>query len=323
MEVKRATVILSLLVFAVQMPLFAAVQVLDPAYQAEVYTTYSGVSWGASRIAADSSGNLYITHTNAQVNKITSDKTVINNWSTGFNTPWSIVDATGTSYGDKLYVTENSGSISTINFNTGARSSFTSLSAASGLAIDKTGNYGGSMYAGTTVSDTIERISTSGQKTTFCSYFAGMGGGGIASVAFDSSNQYGGSMFAATWSASDSRSGIYAINQQGQATRFCSNLVWGSDIEFDALGVFFDGDMFATGKEKSTDSLQLYRIGSDGIATPFIRADGEINGFTFGADGALYFHEYYQGASNIIRVVPEPATMLLLGLGCLGLYRRK
>jgi hypothetical protein len=296
-------------------------QIFEPGYTSEVYVNYAGAPWEASRMTIDSEDNLYITHTNAQVNKIAPDKTVTLNWSAGFNTPWSIQNASGTKYGNKLYITERNVGISSINFD-GSSSPFSTLSGSTGLSIDKKGNYGGDMFAGTSGDDRIYRVSTSGQKTTFCSYFSGMSGG-IAGIAFDPASKYGGTMYTTTWSPTDPRSGIYSVNPQGQTARFCSNIVWGSDIQFDVPGGLFGGDMFVTGKFDAADTLQLYRIGTNGVATPFIRCDGEINGFTFGNDGALYFHEFYQGTTNIIRVVPEPATLLLFGLGLLGMRCRK
>jgi len=78
---------------------------------------------------------------------------------------------------------------------------------------------------------------------------------------------------------------------------------------------------------EESDSLHLIRVDENGIATPFIKNTiGEINGFTFGNDGALYIHEFsYSGVSNILRItpIPEPTSILLLVIGGLILRRTR
>jgi len=303
----------------------AEVQICESGYQVELYVQYANAGRTAGGMCFDSQGNLYIAQNNAQVNKITAERDVIYNWATGYNTPWGIIDASGTNYGNQLYVTDHLGNRITAVSYTGSVSTFSTLSATGAIAIDRSGNYGNNMYSGTTGDDKIYKITTAGQKTVFSSYFASLSGG-IAAIDFAPSSKYGGGMYVTTWSSTDPRSGLYYLNNQGQAVKFSPNIVWGSNLDFDAMGLF-DNDLFLTGKLEESDSLHLIRVDENGIATPFIKNTiGEINGFTFGNDGALYIHEFsYSGVSNILRItpIPEPTSILLLVIGGLILRRTR
>jgi hypothetical protein len=92
-------------------------------------------------------------------------------------------------------------------------------------------------------------------------------------------------------------------------------------LAFDETGLF-GGDLFVS----SLDN-KVFRITSDGNVSLF------ASGFNFGAgntstgdilfgpDGTMYVAD--GGASTIWHIVPEPATLALLGVGALALLRRR
>jgi len=73
-------------------------------------------------------------------------------------------------------------------------------------------------------------------------------------------------------------------------------------------------------------SGSLYSVGIDGTATR-VAYSPTLNGLglAFGPDGAMYVSEYSSsnGMVTISRIIPEPCTLLLLGLGAAIVTKRR
>jgi len=310
-----------------------AVIVVDPAYNAETYIEYPMPNGSTPRgLAFDSTGNLYVTHkSDGSIYKVDPDKN-ISRFVEGLDTPYSILWAADTSYGDNLFVTDihangNKGKLLLITIADKKVYTFCKpWNQPVGLEIDRYGGYGGYMYTGTGGLDHIDRIDPVGGIERFSDFPYEAEGGSPEGIAFDPGADYGGLMYVANYSSVNSPwAGVFSLDTSGNPTRFAPDIVNASELKFDADGLF-DNQMLIRGM-LSIDSLwSVYRADSAGQITPLAQGSwGHITAMTFGADGALYVAEYRfaDGMSVISRIVPEPASLALLVLGAVRLLRRR
>ncbi len=305
-----------------------AVTVLESGYTFEAYASYSGVVAMTYSMVFDDAGNLYLDQPYSDIIlRVTPGGTAsvfanISNTTSGFD--WT----GGTAYGDCLYTTSMYNLVRIAA--DGTISSFASgLPAASEVAVDRTGNYGGYLYVSTGGQDHIYRVTTGGSVSMFTNWPGWTDGGGPIGLEFDTTGRYGGSMYAASYfGQSDADiSGLFAIDTSGNATRFTDDLVAAWEIGFDTTG-YFGYDMFVVGNDIWPDEYKynIWRVAPDGTATEFATTTAStIGSLAFGPDGAMYISEYTNAGGLIMvsRVIPEPGTILLLGLGGLILRRRR
>jgi hypothetical protein len=322
----KRVVILSVIpgLFALCRPAWALVA-LEPGYSVQTYAIYSGVESMTYSMAFDSTGNLYLDQPyDSYILCVTPDGTasvfVSGLFSSGFD--WT----GGTAYGDYLYTTTQHG-VAKIATD-GSISDFASgLPAPSEAAVDRTGNYGGYLYISTGGQDHIYRVSTSGVITMFTNWPGWTDGGGPTGLEFDTIGDYGESMYVATYfrQSDADRSGLFVLDPAGNASRFSDTLVAGLEIGFDTTGLFGE-EMFVVGKSTWDDDYSIWRVSPDGMTTEFAKTtNSTIASLVFGPDGAMYVAENLKDLDTvrISRVIPEPATVILLGLGALGLFRRR
>lgn len=305
--------------------------VLDTDYTVETYATYScpETPSAPSGMTFDAHGNLYLSQwgdynsNEGVIYRISPDRSATK-WSDGLGTPRRMVWSGGTAYGEYLYVTDaTSRNIARIDLD-GNVSTFVSVSAMPhSLILDRTGDYGGFMYTATRGQDHTYRITTGGTATMF-SNFPNTVPGGPMDMDFDPGTDYGGLMYMATDCPYDPElSGLFALDTSGNAAKFAPDIVTASNVEIDP-SILFGGELFVSGKtDYDQPYYSLWRVDPTGEATIF--ADGPIGTFTFGPDGAMYVPEYSELEQMVVisRITPEPATILLLGLGGLALLRRR
>lgn len=311
-----------------------AIDVLKPGYVVETYATYSQPGLAPTRsIEFDDESNLYIAHQgNDSIWRVASNK-VASEFVTGVH-QHSIAWGGGTTYGDYLYAPDGeiNGQIRKIAKD-GTVSSFTSFGPPQhglGLAaFDRTGNYGGYFYTATAGQDHTYKIDSGGNITMFSDFPGWKNGGGPGNIAFDMVGNYNGLMYMSTSFNNDAGnqlySGLFSLDSRGNASRFTEDLVLSIRIDFDQTGVFFNNKMFAIGESAFGEGLSVWQIDTDGTAEAFATTTTSLNDLIFGADGAMYVAEYSEVGEmmTISRIVPEPATLILFGLGAVIVRKRK
>jgi hypothetical protein len=316
--------------------------VLDPAYQAETYATYDyAPAWPTLDMTFGPNGNLYTTHhheytsgqTDGWIYRIMPDKTV-EPWITGISRPEDIIWGGGTSFGDYLYFTEgfdniynSDGGLTRISLDgTIDRFVTSGFDQPVTLGIDQVGNFGGDIFVGSGDSDRINRVLPNGQVQGFYSF--GTSSGSSIDIEFAPNGSYGGLMYVGTqFTSLTNLSGILTFDTGGNPTKIAPEIIGAFDLAFDTTDdQLFGGYLYASGRLAGDPSWtsRIFRIYPDGTSEEIITATSWRARMAFGADG-LYINESYWDVPTITisRVVPEPAMMSLLGLGMLGLYRRR
>ena len=302
-----------------------AVIIVDLAYQVETYVTYTRPDLNPPNgMTFDSSGNLYITHkNNGRIYKIDSNRND-SLFVTGLNTPEKIVWGGGTPYGDNLYTTEVYGDKVTKITSDGIKSFFCSPdSQVLGIGIDRVGRYGGYMYTGTALNDHIDKVTSAGVVQKFSDFPYGMSGN-VQGFDFDPGLDYGGLMYSATYSSTNRTwSGVFSLDADGNPTRFAPDIINGTGLAFDTVGLF-NNELIVRGRRNSDVYSCIYRADPSGQITPLANGFyGHIFSMTFGPDGALYVSEYNNNTVIISRIIPEPASLALLALSAVRLLRRR
>lgn len=329
-SVKSMPMVCALLVLFVTSQALA-LDLIDPRYQAEVVHQYQTDGRAVAGMAFDQSGNLYTTHNGSgRIYKLTPSGDVsifASGLYGGQNMEW----ATGTAYGDYLYVSDlndsgNSGRIMRYD-STGTGSVFCALNDEPvAFGIDRYGDYGSKMYFGTNANDKIYSLDTFGVKSVFTYWPYGMGGGPNA-INFEAGQKYGGGMYVSNFTKSDAYpGGVYSLSPNaGTIARLSASIKCSLDVDIDNGGLL-GGDMFVLRRPVyDVDLQELCRVDPQGNVEVLSLAD-KFYRTEFGPDGALYVseHDYSTDITTISRVtlVPEPCLMGLLAAGVLGLRRR-
>jgi hypothetical protein len=318
------TFLMTLVIIAAVSVPAGAIEILSPGYTVQTYATYADSAGYPHQMTFDSSGNLYVAQTDSgTIMKITPGK-VASQFASGFTGPYSITWGGGSAFGNYLYV--GGGSITKLALD-GTASPFANHDCVSSLAIDKKGNYGGYLYAGTGGWDDFHKIDSVGNMASFGSWPGGTDGGEPDGIAFDPGSSYGGSMYvgSAYTQYDASKSGLFTMNTSGVPTRFSSNLVQAYELAFDTTGNF-GSKLFTMGSTSYGSAAGIYSVGVDGTATRFANTSSQFGlGLAFGQDGAMYVSEYSSsnGMVTISRITPEPCTLLLLGLGAVIIRKKQ
>jgi hypothetical protein len=272
----------------------------------------------------DSSSNLYVTHAvSNSVWRIEPGGAA--SFFVGLPVhPDGIEWGAGTDFGDYIYVTSGSEVLRVVS--DGSRSVFASgFPMGADVVIDRTGNYGGLMYVSTGGQDHIYRVDSSGNMSMWTSW-PGSHGGGPDDIAFDVTDGYGGKMFVASWFAQSDAdiSGLFSLSTTAAVNRFTPGIVTASQLAFDTGGLF-DSELFAVGTGEWGGEQMIWRVGTDGGVRPFASTSSSLRSLAFGSDGAMYIAEYDLDLeqATVTRVIPEPGTVMLLGLGMLMMRRRQ
>ena len=300
--------------------------VLESGYQVDSFVTLDAPGMGNAKfLSFDDAGNLYVTYdgeTNGGMVKVTPEKDM-SVFVTGLGNLQGVQWGGGTTFGDNLYAANYTQSqISVVALDGQSQSLVTLPARPITLGLDRTGNYGGNLFVGTRYGPSIIEVSADGSYSTFVE-FPGLGGDfSPFDIAIDPTGSYGGLMYVNMYAPGTDWRGVLTVDSEGNTEIFLSQGFGNRRLEFDTTdGELFGGGMLLGG---GTD---IMLIAPDGSSADFLVNSGmSIRDFVFGPDNAMYVLQNEVGSpATITRIalIPEPATLLLLGLGGLVLRRRR
>lgn len=132
----------------------------------------------------------------------------------------------------------------------------------------------------------------------------GSASGTVTSLVFDELGHYEYALYAGGAFGSDDPeiSGLFSLDTEGNATRFCPNLVQTEYLAFDPVGDFAH-KLFAIGLESFEDDLKIWRVDEHGKARVFATTSESLHrGLAFDESGALYVAEYADDVMTINRI---------------------
>jgi sugar lactone lactonase YvrE len=281
----------------------SAVEVLEPGYVVETYAGYSdaGIERSPWDMVFVPDGNLYATQIEGRSLWRISPDGIAEEAATGLGRPTGLVWGGGTAYGDYLYVAVTDTGVVRVHLD-GTVEGFASRSCAGTLGLDRAGNYGGFMYTTTGCVDHTYVVHPDGSVALFSNWPTHINGGGPHNVTVDNIGNYNNLLYiASSFSSSTPHvSGVFSMDQGGNASRFAPAIVVAHNVDFDP-GDGFDGDMFVIGRSGFGEPDLLWRVSPNGIATEFAALSGLApRGLTFGPDGAMYVGEYISQTEEVI-----------------------
>ena len=304
-----------------------AITMLNTNYTVEAFAEYQQEAFGGlvRHMTTGDAGTVYIGHGAIPSSIVAATDDNVSILATGFNNIQGVEWTGGTSYGDNVYAAEV-GTSSIVKVDTsGNASTFRPLPEQPlVVALDKTGNYGNQLYAATRNSSRIYSIGESGSLSEFLN-ISTLTDGFPLDLAFDTTGRYNGYMYLSLMEVNNENyQGVLSIDPQGNVTQFKAGGYWGANLAFDTTsGLDFGGDLYVCGGAK------IFQLTPEGNLIQFLTTDRIIQDFAFGSDGALYVMEVDSSSTYIdtvtiskITVVPEPCTLLLLGLGGLLIKRK-
>lgn len=309
-------------------PARAELTILNGNYQVETYAQYQQQTVGGlvRYMTADSQGNVYIGHGASPSSVVVASEGSTSVLATGFGNLQGVEWTGGSSYGDFVYIANTYGQNIKKVDTSGNVSTFATLPYEPlVLALDGSGNYGNKLYAATRNSTRIYSINASGGVSQFAN-LGSLTDGFPLDIAIDPTGRYNGSMYVCLANVTNTNyQGILAIDPQGNVTQYRAGGYWGTHLVFDSTPeAVFGGDLFLGG------GSAIKHLTPEGDIINLLLSDRYIEDFVFGADGALYVMEVTSSSTfndtvtiSKITAVPEPATLLLLGIGAMTALRSR
>jgi len=306
----------------------------DANYRFESFSIFPAA--GESRdLMFGADGALYVSYYNAWLGQPQGSiyRTEGNNtatlWVDGLYRPYNMVWTGGTDYGDYYYLADAGTRDSSphgdiLRISPGGTASWfakANINQPHAIAVDPTGRFGNHLWIATGAHDKVLEVLPDG--STRVAAYIGSKQGTPYDMAFDTTGRYGQDLYIATNYLDDpSISGVLWMDPDDNVQRFAEAIVEAYSLAFDEMG-YFGNDLFVRGVALGDGRKDVvYRVAPDGSITPFAHFTGD---FTFGPDGMMYAYEREYGMSTIYRImpIPEPGTLLLLGMGACAIARRR
>lgn len=275
--------------------------VLEPGYNVEIYTVYGPAKTHTYSMTFDNAGYLHLSQPyDNEMWRVSPEGAVTH--AVAFNDTISGCEWTGgTAYGDFVYVTVMH-EVLRIGPD-GAASIFArGLPAASEIAVDPSGAYGGYLYVTTGGQDHIYSVDPNGRVSKFTDWPGRTNGGGPVGIEFDRHGNYGFLMFVATsfGKKAPTKSGIFSVGPDGTAKRFAQGIDVAYEIAMDPCGRF-NKQMFAIASDNFEQPMGIWQIDTKGNAVEFAvpEESRRFGSLAFGPDGGLYVCEFDPGKKQI------------------------
>ena len=181
------------------------------------------------------------------------------------------------------------------------------------IAICQNETYDHAMFISSSSHDHILKVDALGEASRWGDW-PYPASGTISSLAFDELGLYGHALFVGGAFGSDDPeiSGLFALDETGQATRFCPDLVETECITFDPVG-HFAHRLFTISLDAFENGLRLWQVDEQGTALLFAITERNVHrGLAFDEDGALYVAEYEDDMMVINRITGPQTCQITL-----------
>ncbi len=298
-----------------------AIQIMEPGFQIETIANYNaGGTRGISDIAFDGDGNLYILHAstseytaNGRIMKIDyqGNVSVVKD---NIQRPARITYGGGGAYGDYMYMTtmytiEKIDSAGNVSFFANCNYPYNGVGPVT--------LYEDQMYFFTRSYDAGYKVDVNGNISSFSPFPGHHNGGGPSDLAISKGSDFPDGMYIGstfTYSFLLDLSGVFSLDENGNATKITDEIATAGFMEFDNTGNF-GKDLFIMGRETLNADAEIYRIDENGNASLFGDINRSINycsGIDFD-DGNMYFaeHTISNDEVNVYKISPSLVEMVI------------
>ncbi|MCP4454692.1 MAG: hypothetical protein GY809_24800, partial [Planctomycetes bacterium] len=171
------------------------------------------------------------------------------------------------------------------------------------IAICGNNRYDHTMLISSSAPDYLWKVEPDGNANQWGDW-PGSASGTVTSLVFDELGHYEHALYAGSAFGSDDPeiSGLFTLDTEGNATRFCPNLAQTEYLAFDQIGDFAHR-LFAIGLEDFQDDLKIWQVDEHGKAHVFATTHKSLHrGLAFDEAGALYVAEYVNDVMTINKI---------------------
>ncbi len=304
-----------------------ALTVLEPGYIVETYATYTEANLRRTpkSMTFGPHGNLYVSnYFTGTIWRITPDGEA-QPFNTNLSGPVGIVRGHHP-YGEQiLYVINyraysyntqaglNQTGVYTLSLDGTAEQFSRTIMDPGAIAICQNNTYDHAMFMSTSSNENLWKVDIHGELTPWGDW-PHPASGTVTSLAFDELGSYGKSLFVGGAFGDDDPdiSGLFSLDEIGQATRFCADLAETEYIAFDQVGNFAH-QLFTISRDGFPSDSKIWYVDEQGKAHLFATTCKNLHrGLAFDEEGALYVAEYENDIMTINKITGPQTCQIIV-----------